>query len=224
MEQLVQALGITSLSKSEVSRLAGSLDEQVTTFRTRPRDAEYPYLWVDARYEHVREDGRVVSMAVVIAYGVRADGVREVLGLDVGLREDVAHWRAFFQSLNGRGLRGVQLVVSDAREELKQAIREVFVGASWQRCRVHFMRNVLAVVAKSAQAMIAATVRTIVQQADRPGAEAQVRHVCDTLQARFPKVVRLLEEAEADILTSTTSPRPIGARSPAPTPEARDVS
>jgi transposase-like protein len=119
----------------------------------------------------------------------------------VGLREDVDHWRTFFQDLIGRGLRGVQLVISDAHAGLKQAIREVFVGASWQRCRVHFMRNVLSLVAKSAQAMVAATVRTIFEQADRPAAEAQLRHVGETLQARFPKVVQLLEDAEADILS-----------------------
>lgn len=200
VEALVQTLGIASLSKSEVSRLCQSLDAQVAAFRTRRLDAEYPYLWVDARSEHVREDGRVVSMAVVIAYGVRADGVREVLGLDVGLREDVEHWRSFFQALTGRGLRGVQLVVSDAHPGLKQAIREVFVGATWQRCRVHCMRNLLALVGKPHQAMVAATVRTIFEQSDLAAAQAQLAHVCTTLQPRFPKVVALLEEAEADIL------------------------
>jgi putative transposase len=200
VEALVQTLGIASLSKSEVSRLCQSLDDQVSVFRSRRLDAEYPSLWVDARYEHVREDGRVLTMAVVVAYGVRGDGVREVLGLDVGLREDVTHWRAFFQSLTGRGLRGVQLVISDAHEGLKQAIREVFVGASWQRCRVHFMRNVLSLVPKSAQAMVAATVRTIFEQSELATARAQLRQVCDTLASRFPKVVRLIEDAEADLL------------------------
>src|SRR5215213_4950785 len=144
VEAVVQALGISGISKSEVSRLAASLDEQVDAFRTRRLDAAYPYIWVDARYEHVRDGGRVVSMAVVVAYGVRADGVREVLGLDVGLSEDVEFWRGFFQGLVGRGLKGVQLVISDAHTGLTQAIREVFVGAAWQRCRVHFMRNLLA--------------------------------------------------------------------------------
>jgi transposase-like protein len=200
VEALVQALGIAGLSKSEVSRLAASLDQQVAAFRTRRLDAEYPYLWLDARYEHVREDGRVVSMAVIVAYGVRADGVREVLGLDVGLSEDVALWRAFLQDLVARGVRGVQLVVSDAHQGLKQAIREVFVGASWQRCRVHFVRNVLARVPKGAQAMVAATVRTIFQQPDRRAARAQLAHVVATLADRFPKVVPLLVEAEEEIL------------------------
>src|SRR5215210_3360728 len=134
VEALVQALGSAGLSKSEVSRLAASLDEQVAAFRARRLDAEYPYLWLDARYEHVREGGRGVSMAVIVAYGVRADGVREVLGLDIGLSEDVELWRAFLQDLVARGVRGVRLVTSDAHAGLKQAIAEVFVGAGWQRC------------------------------------------------------------------------------------------
>jgi len=201
VEALVQALGIAGLSKSEVSRLAASLDEQVAAFRARRLDAEYPYLWLDARYEHVREGGRVVSMAVIVADGVRADGVREVLGLDIGLSEDVALWRAFLQDLVARGVRGVRLVVSDAHQGLTQAIREVFVGASWQRCRAHFVRNVLARVPKSAQAMVAATVRTIFQQPDRRAAQAQLAHVVATLEGRFPKVVPLLVEAEEEILT-----------------------
>lgn len=201
VEALVQTLGISGLSKSEVSRMCATLDAQAEAFRTRRLDAIYPYLWVDARYEKVREDGRVQSMAVLIAYGVRADGVREVRGLDVGNTADVVFWRAFFQSLVARGLRGVQLVISDAHPGLKQAISEVFVGAAWQRCRVHFRRNVLAGVGKAAQAMVAATVRTIFEQPTRAAAEAQLRSVCQTLQARFPQVVTLLEEAEGDMLT-----------------------
>ena len=201
VEALVQALGIAGMSKSEVSRLAASLDEQVEAFRTRRLDAAYPYLWVDARYEHVREGGRVVSMAVVVAYGVRADGVREVLGLDVGLSEEAVLWRSFFQGLVARGLHGVQLVISDAHVGLKQAIAEVFVGAAWQRCRVHFMRNLLARVPKAAQAMVAATVRTIFQQASRGAAQRQLREVCQTLQTRFPQAVALLEAAEEEIFT-----------------------
>ena len=201
VEALVQALGIAGISKSEVSRLCASLDEEVTAFRTRRLDAEYPYLWVDARYEHVRENGRVVSMAFVVAYGVRADGVREVLGFQVALSEDLATWREFLQSLVARGLRGVQLVTSDAHGGLKQAIAEVFLGAGWQRCRIHFMRNLLARVPKSAQAMVAATVRTIFQQPDRAAAQAQLRQVVATLGARFPKAVELLEAAEAEIFT-----------------------
>jgi transposase-like protein len=201
VEALVQSLGIAGLSKSEVSRLCSVLDEQAEIFRTRPLDAVYPYIWLDARYEHVREGGRVVSMAVIVAYGVRADGIREVLGVDVGPSEDVAVWRMFLQGLVARGVRGVKLVTSDAHPGLKQAIAEVFVGAAWMRCRVHFMRNVLARVSKSAQAMVAATVRTIFEQPDRTSAAAQLRHVCDVLSSRFPAVVQLVEEAESEILT-----------------------
>jgi transposase-like protein len=201
VEALVQSLGIAGISKSEVSRLCAGLDEQARIFRTRRLDAEYPYLWLDARYEKVREDGRVLSMAVIVAYGVRADGVREVLGLDVGLSEDVALWRAFLQDLVARGVRGVKLVTSDAHPGLKQAIAEVFVGAGWQRCRVHLTRNAMARVPKGAQAMVAATVRSIFEQPDRSAAEAQLRHVCETLAKRFPAVVQLLEEAEGEILT-----------------------
>ena len=201
VEALVQALGVDGLSKSEVSRLCATLDAQVRAFRERRLDGEYPYLWLDARYEHVREDGRVQSMAVVVAYGVRADGVRDVLGVDVGTSEDLVLWRAFLQALIARGMRGVQLVISDAHPGLKQAIAEVFVGASWQRCRVHFLRNVLALVPTTAQAMVAATVRTIFQQPDRAAAQAQLRQVCAALADRFPRVVRLLEEAEEEIFT-----------------------
>ncbi|MBI4212824.1 MAG: IS256 family transposase [Chloroflexi bacterium] len=138
VEALVQSLGIAGMSKSEVSRLCASLDEQVQAFRERRLDADFPYVWMDARYEHVREGGRVVSMAVVGAYGLRADGVREVLGFDVGMSEDLVLWREFLQGLVGRGLRGVQLVISDAHRGLKEAIAQVFVGAAWQRCRVHY--------------------------------------------------------------------------------------
>jgi transposase-like protein len=201
VEALVQTLGITGISKSEVSRLCAVLDAQVAAFRTRRLDAEYPYIWVDARYEHVREDHRVQAMAVVIAYGVRADGVREVLGLDIGLTEDVVVWRAFLQGLVARGVRGVKLVISDAHPGLKQAVKEVFLGAGWQRCRVHFMRNLLARVPKSAQAMVAATVRTIFDQPDRAAAEAQLLQVVEALQDRFPAVTQFLLETEGEILT-----------------------
>jgi transposase-like protein len=140
-------------------------------------------------------------MAVVIAYGVRADGVREVLGLDIGLSEDVAVWRAFLQGLVARGVRGVKLVISDAHGGLKQAVQEVFLGAGWQRCRVHFMRNLLARVPKSAQAMVAATVRTIFDQPDRAAAEAQLLQVVEALGERFRDAMQLLLDAEGEILT-----------------------
>jgi putative transposase len=207
VEALVQQLGISGLSKSEVSRMVDSLSEQGRVFRERRLDGVYPYLWLDARYEHVRDDGPVRSLAVVVAYGVRADGVREVLGVDVGLSEHVALWRTFLQSLVGRGVQGVQLVISDAHAGLKQAIREVFVGASWQRCRVHFLRNALALVPKSAQAMVAATVRSIFEQESEAAARRQLRQVCTTLAARFPKVVALLEEAEEELLPFYSFPQ-----------------
>jgi putative transposase len=201
VEALVQSLGIAGMSKSEVSRLCASLDEEVRAFRERPLDADYPYVWLDARYEHVREGGRVVSMAVVGAYALRADGVREVLGIDVGLSEDLVLWRAFLQGLVGRGLRGVQLVISDAHRGLKEAIAQVFVGAAWQRCRVHFLRNVEARVPKTAQPMVGAAVRTIFQQPGRAAAQAQLASVCATLRERFPTVVQLLADAEEEVLT-----------------------
>jgi putative transposase len=201
VEALVQSRGIAGISKSDVSRLCASLDAQTEAFRTRRLDAAYPYLWLDARYEHVREDQRVQAMAVVVAYGVRADGVREVLGVDVGLSEEVGLWREFLQGLVARGLHGVKLVISDAHTGLKQAIKEVFLGAAGQRCRVHFMRNLLARVPKQAQAMVAATVRTIFEQPHRAAAETQLLVVIESLQARFPEVVQLLLDAEHDILT-----------------------
>jgi putative transposase len=208
VEAWVQQPGITSLSKSDISRLVDSLSEQGRLFRERR---------LDARYEHVREDGHVRSMTVVVAYGVRRDRVREVLGMDVGESEHVALWRTFLQSLVGRGVPGVQLVISAAHAGLKQAIREVLLGASWQRCGVHFLRNVLAVVPKSAQAMVAATVRRIFEQESEQAARRQLRQVCTTLAARFPKVVALIEEAEEEILPSTASPRRTGGRSTART-------
>jgi putative transposase len=146
-------------------------------------------------------------MAVVVAYGVRADGVREVLGVDVTTGEHVVFWRTFLQSLVARGMRGVRLVISDAHPGLRQAIREVFVGAAWQRCRVHFMRNVLARVPKTAQAMVAATVRTIFEQPDRQHAQAQLDTVIAALQDRFPSVVELLIEAEDEVFTFYDFPR-----------------
>jgi putative transposase len=149
----------------------------------------------------VREDHRVQSMAVLIAYGMRADGVREVLGLEIGLSEDVILWREFPQSLLARGVRGVKLVISAAHPGLKQAVKEAFLAATWQRCRVHVMRNLLARVPKSAQAMVAATVRTICDQPDRAAAETQLLRVSEALPARFPDVVQLLLVAEDEVLT-----------------------
>jgi putative transposase len=201
VEALVRSLGIAGMSKSEVSRLCASLDEEVRAFRERRLDADYPYLWLDARYEHVREGGRVISMAVIGADGLRADGVREVLGITVGVSEDHVLRREFLQGLVGRGLRGVQLVVSDAHPGLKAAIAQVCVGAAWQRCKVHFLRNVEARVPKTAQAMARAAVGSLFTQPSRAAAQAQLETVCATLRERFPEVVQLLGDAEEEVLT-----------------------
>src|SRR5918998_1182842 len=154
VDELVQALGMTGISKSQVSRLCQTLNAEVERFRTRPLVGPYPYVWLDATYLKVRRDGRVVSMAVVIAVGVNGDGQREVLGLDVGPSEDGAFWLAFLRALVARGLGGVQLVSSDAHQGLKGAIAAVLHGATWQHCRVHFVRNLLALVPKTAAAMV----------------------------------------------------------------------
>jgi len=157
VDELVQALGLRGMSKSQVSRLCEELDQEVERFRTRRLDGGYPYVWLDATFVKVREAGRVVSQAIVSAIGVRASGEREVLGLDVGPSEDGAFWLQFLRSLVARGLSGVQLVISDAHQGLKGAIAAVLTGAGWQRCRVHFVRNALAYVPKGAQEMVAAT-------------------------------------------------------------------
>src|ERR1051325_4833138 len=164
VDDLVQALGMTGISKSQVSRLCQALDEEVERFRTRRLEGPYPYVWLDATFVKVREQGRVVSMAVVVAIGVRTSGEREVLGLDVGPSEDGAFWLQFLRSLVARGLGGVKLVISDAHQGLKGAIAAVLQGAGWQRCRVHFVRNALALVPKTAAQMVAATIRTVFVQ------------------------------------------------------------
>jgi transposase-like protein len=176
------------ISKSQVSRLCQALDTEVERFRTRPLVAAYPYLWLDATFVKVREAGRVVNQAVVIAVGVTADGVREVVGCDIGPSEDGTFWLGFLRSLVARGLHGVRLVTSDAHEGLRQAIAAVLHGASWQRCRVHFIRNVLAVVPKAAQELVAATLRTAFDQPTPDATRTPWRQVADGFAARYPKV------------------------------------
>src|SRR5690349_17315532 len=161
VDDLVRALGLDGISKSQVSRLCETLDQEVERFRQRRLEGEYPYVWLDATFVKVRDGGRVVSMAIVIAIGVNTEGRRDVLGLDVGPSEDGAFWHSFLRSLVARGLAGVRLVISDAHGGLKGAIAAVLQGAAWQRCRVHFLRNVLALVPKAAQEMVAASVRTV---------------------------------------------------------------
>jgi len=200
VDELLQALGLDGLSKSEVSRICGELDTAVAAFRTRPLTGEYRYLWVDATYHKVRVDGRVQSQATVVAVGVTTDGIRQVLGVDVGPSEDRAFWTAFLRSLVQRGLTGVRLVISDAHEGLKQAISTVLTGSSWQRCRVHFMRNLLATVPQGAREAIAAIVRTIFAQPDHASAMSQLRKVAEGLRPRFPRAADLLETAAEDVL------------------------
>ena len=200
VDDLVRALGVDGISKSEVSRICSELDTAVTAFRTRALTAEYRYLWVDATYHKVRVDGRVISQATVVAVGVTTEGERQVLGVDVGPSEDRAFWTAFLRSLVKRGLTGVRLVISDAHEGLKQAISTVLSGSTWQRCRVHFMRNLLATVPQGAREAIAAIVRTIFAQPDHASALAQLRKVADGLRPRFPQAAGLLEDAAEDVL------------------------
>jgi putative transposase len=206
VDELVRALGMTGISKSQVSRLCQALDGEVERFRTRPLVGPYPYVWLDATYLKVRDQGRVVSMAVVIAVAVRATGEREVLGLDVGPSEDGAFWLQFLRSLVARGLGGVRLVVSDAHPGLKGAIAAVLQGTSWQRCRVHFVRNALGHVPKSAAAMVAATIRTVFAQPDPASAREQWRRVADGFRPRYARLADLLDEAEPDVLAYLAFP------------------
>lgn len=206
VDELVRALGISGVSKSEVSRLCAELDEKVDAFLNRPLESQYPYIWLDAKYIKVREDDRVINMALVVAVGVNEVGDREVLGIDVGLGEDAAFWTEFLRALVARGLKGVHLVISDAHEGLKQAISTVLHGASWQRCRVHFMRNILSHVPKAMQAMVAALVRTIFVQPDLVAARAQLVKVAESLEKRFPRAAELLRDAQDDILAYMAFP------------------
>lgn len=206
VDELVQALGMTGISKSQVSRLCQSLDAEVERFRTRPLQGPYPYLWLDATFPKVRQDGRVVSMALVIAIGVNAQGEREVLGLDVGASENGAFWLSFLRSLVARGLSGVRLVTSDAHEGLKAAIAAVLHGATWQRCRVHWLRNSMALVPKTAQPMVGATIRTVFSQPDADGAREQWERVAESFRGRFDRVADLMDEAKEDVLAYLSFP------------------
>jgi len=208
VDDLVKALGVDAgISKSEVSRICGELDGEVAAFRSRSlAHTAFPYLFLDATYLKARVDGRVVSRAVVIATAVTADGGREVLGLDVGDSEDGAFWTAFLRSLKARGLAGVQLVVSDAHTGLKQAVAAVMAGAAWQRCRVHFLRNVLARVPKGSAEMVAAAIRTIFAQPTGAEVIEQLDKVAAMLAAKFPAVARMLADAKADLTAFASFP------------------
>jgi putative transposase len=204
VEKAVQQLGVESISKSQVSRLAGELDELVEAFRTRPLDGSpYPFVMLDALVVKVREAGRIVNVCVVHATGVNHEGYRESLGLDIVTQEDGAAWLAFLRGLVARGLSGVQLVTSDAHPGLVDAIRSTMTGAAWQRCRTHFMRNLLTRVPKTMQRAVATLVRTIFDQADADTVHEQYRRCLAQLEERFPAAATLLDEAGADLLAFT---------------------
>jgi putative transposase len=208
VDELVKALGMEGISKSQVSRLCEELDSEVERFRERPLEGPYPYVWLDATYVKARQDGQVLSVAVVIAVGVNAkSGEREILGLDVGPSEEGAFWSSFLRSLVARGLSGVRLVTSDAHRGLEGAIEAILVGASWQRCRVHFMRNALSLVPKAAQQMVGATIRTVFAQPDTRSARQQWRRVSDGFRHRFSRLSELMDEAEQDLLAYAAFPQ-----------------
>jgi transposase-like protein len=208
VDDLVQALGIEQgVSKSEVSRICGELDGVVGAFRERPLDhARFPYLFLDATYVQAHQGARVVSKAVVVATGVTGSGEREVLGLAVGDSEDGTFWTAFLRSLRSRGLAGVRLVISDAHEGLKGAIAQVMLGAAWQRCRVHFLRNVLARIPKGSAEMVLAAIRTVFAQPDAAAVREQLDDVVARLEPRFPAVALMLADAREDVLAFSAFP------------------
>jgi putative transposase len=199
VDDLVKALGMEGISKSQVSRLCAEIDERVAAFLNRPIEGEWLYVWLDATYVKVRHDHHIVSVAVIVAVGVNADGRREVLGMTVGHSEAEPFWVEFLRSLARRGLRGVKLVISDAHEGLKAAITKI-LNASWQRCRVHFMRNALAYAGKTQRRIISAWVGTAFAQDDAVAASKQWREVADQARPRVPKLAALLDAAEADVL------------------------
>jgi transposase-like protein len=205
VDDLVQAMGGTGISKSQVSRLCVEIDERVNAFLDRPIEGDWPYLWLDATYVKVREAGRIVSVAVTVAVGVNTDGRREVLGMDIGCSEAETFWTTFLRKLARRGLRGVKLVISDAHEGLKAAATKV-LGATAQRCRVHFMRNALAHAGKSGRQVVSALIATAFAQADAEAARQQWRRVADQFRTKMPKLSALMDSAENDVLAYMTFP------------------
>ncbi len=206
VDELVKAMGMTGISKSQVSRLCVEIDDKVAAFLSRPLEGDWPYLWLDATYVKVREQGRIVSVAVIVAVAVNGDGRREVLGISIGASEAETFWIDFLRSLARRGLRGVKLVISDAHEGLKAAVSKV-LHASWQRCRVHFMRNVLAYAGKQGRRVVAAFIGTAFVQDDAETARAQWRQVADQLRPKVPKLAALMDDAETDVLTFMSFPK-----------------
>ena len=200
VDDLVKALGMTGISKSQVSRLCEEIDERVNAFLDRPLEGDWPYLWIDATYVKVRQGGRIVSVATIIAVAVNTEGRREVLGMATGPSEAEPFWTAFLRSLTRRGLRGVKLVISDAHEGLKAAVAKV-LKASWQRCRVHFLRNALAYANKGQRQMVFALINTIFAQETTDAAHGQWRIVTDQLREKLPKLAAMMDGAEHEVLT-----------------------
>jgi putative transposase len=206
VDELVKAMGMSGISKSQVSRLCADIDERVQAFLNRPIEGDWPYLWIDATYMKVREAGRIVSVAVIIAVAVNTDGVREVLGMAVGPSEAEPFWSAFLRSLTRRGLRGVKLVIADSHEGLKAAAAKV-LKATWQRCKVHFLRNALAHAGKGQRQMVLAMINTVFAQETLEAAIAQWRVVADQLRSKFPKLAAMLDRSEADVLAFMSFPK-----------------
>jgi putative transposase len=205
VDDLVQAMGLAGISKSTVSKLCKDIDERVNAFLDRPLVGDWPYLWLDATYLRQREGGRIVSVAAIIAVAANTEGKREIVGLHIGPSEAETFWSGFLRSLLKRGLKGVKLAISDAHEGLKAAIRRVF-GASWQRCRVHWMRNALAHVPRGQQSMVSAALRQAFIQPDRATASQTLRHVADQLRGKWPKLAAFIDETEADVLAHMDFP------------------
>ena len=206
VDELVKAMGMSGISKSQVSRLCADIDERVNAFLNRPIEGDWPYLWIDATYMKVREAGRIVSVAVIIAVGVNIDGVREVLGMAVGPSEAEPFWTSFLRSLTRRGLRGVKLVIADSHEGLKAAAAKV-LKATWQRCKVHFLRNALAHAGKGQRQMVLAMINTVFAQENLDAAIAQWRVVADQLRDKFPRLATMLDKSEADVLAYMSFPK-----------------
>jgi putative transposase len=206
VDDLVKAMGMTGVSKSQVSRLCEEIDERVQTFLNRPIEGDWPYLWIDATYVKSRQAGRVVSVAVIIAVAVNTDGVREILGVATGPSEAEPFWTDFLRGLTRRGLRGVKLVISDAHEGLKAAASKV-LKTSWQRCRVHFIRNALAHAGKGQRQAVLAMINTIFVQDTAEAASVQWRSVADQLRPKFPRLAAMMDDAEHEVLTFMTFPK-----------------
>ncbi len=206
VDDLVKAMGMSGISKSQVSRLCEEIDARVKAFLSRPIEGDWPYLWIDATYVKVRQSGRIVSAAVIVAVAVNSDGRREVLGMDIGPSEAETFWTEFLRKLARRGLRGVKLVISDAHEGIKAAVAKV-LHATWQRCRVHFMRNVLAHAGRQGRRVVAAFIGTAFVQDDAEAASKHWRAVADQLRAKVPKLAAIMDEAEADVLAFMTFPK-----------------